>query len=159
MTRGAATEVETTAGEALSPELVLVSPDLRERALRELTLPHERNAAGRPAVRLPELARDHAEDPDDVEVSLLRATGDAVLHVAVLAALFVLVVAGAAFGLTVAPGEPEPRFANRPAPPHPISPAIGTAAVQGDVSVGRRPGRAVDGWRRSFPVRLTSEGS
>lgn len=157
MTWRAATEVEKTAGEPLSPELVLVSPDLRERALRELTFPHERNGTGPPAVHLLELAREQPEERDHVEVSLLRTAGDVVLHVAGIAVLFVLVVAGAAFGLTIAPGETEPRFATSPAPSRPSSPAIGTAAVSGSVSVDERAG-GVDRWRRSFPLRLTTYG-
>jgi hypothetical protein len=149
MTLRAATEVEMTAGEPLSPELVLVSPDLRERALRELTLPHERSGTGPPAVRLVELAREEPEERDDVEVSLLRTAGEAARHVAALAVVFVLFVAGAAFGLTIAPGEAEPRFATSPAPMRPGSPAIGTPAVSGDVTVDERVSN-VDAWRRSF---------
>jgi hypothetical protein len=154
MTLGAATDSETTAPDPLSPELVLVSPDLRERALRELAHPHEPNGARPPALRLVELARDQADEPDDVEVSLLRAASDAIRHVAVLAVLFVLVVAGAATGLTLAPGEPAPRLATGPAPPRPVSPAIGTAAFSG----GGRTVHGVDHWRRSLPVRLTTYG-
>jgi hypothetical protein len=159
MTWAAATEAERTAGEPLSPELVLVSPDLRERALRELTFPHERNGAGPPAVRLLELARDHHPQTDDeVEVSLLRAAGDALLHVAALGVVLVLVVAGMAFGLTIGPEEPRPELASRPAL-HPASPGIGTAVAGGDVSVERQPGRAPDRWRRSpGPIGLTREG-
>jgi hypothetical protein len=151
---GAATDAESTAGEPLSPELVLVSPDLRERALRELAYPQEPNEARPPALRLVELASDHPDEPDDIEVSLLRTAADAIRHVAVLAVLFVLVVAAAATALTFAPGEPAPRFATGPAPPRPVSPAIGTAAI----SAGGRTAHSVDRWRRSLPVRLTTYG-
>jgi hypothetical protein len=154
MTWGAATESEQTAGEPLSPELVLVSPDLRERALRELTFPHERKAATPPALRLVESPQDQPDEPGDDHVSLLQAAGDSLLHVTVLAVLFVLVVAGVATALTLAPGEPAPRFANGPAAPRPVSPEIGTAAVSSDA----RTAHGVDRWRRSGPVRLTTYG-
>jgi hypothetical protein len=157
MTWEAATEAEKV-DEPLSPELVLVSPDLRERALAELTLPHERNGARQPALRLLQLARDEPEERDDVEVSLLRTARDAVLHVGALAVLLVLVIAGAAFGLTIAPGETEPRFAPPPVTPQPTSPAIATAAVSPRLSVAARPGGTVDSWRRNPPVRLTTYG-
>jgi hypothetical protein len=159
MTGGVATEAEKTNDVPLSPELVLVSPDLRERALRELTLPHESNGAKPHPFRLLDFPRVHVEEPEDMDVSLLRTAGDAIVHVALLAALFVLVVAGAAFGLTIAPGETEPELAKRPAPLPSAAPVIGTAVVQGDVSVERQPGRAHDPWRPSpGPVGLTTQG-
>lgn len=157
MTWGAATDEEKKTGEPLSPELVLVSPDLRERALAELTLPHERNGARQPALRLLELAREEPEERD-VEVSLLRTARDAVLHVAGMAVLLVLVIAGTAFGLTIAPRETEPRFATTLAAPQPTSPSIATAAVSGHVPGSARPGGTLDSWRRSPPVRLTTYG-
>jgi hypothetical protein len=158
MTWGAATEAEQAAGEPLSPELVLVSPDLRERALRELACADERDWATPRVLRLVVSAQDRSDEPDDDEVSLLRTAGDSLLHVAVLAALFVLVVSGVATALTIAPGEPAPRFATGPAPPRPVSPAIGTAAVSAGVPGGGRPARSVDRWRRNLPVRLTTHG-
>jgi hypothetical protein len=159
MTRGVATEAEKTVEVPLSPELVLVSPDLRERALRELTVPHEGNGTKPHPLRLLDFARLYSEEPQEVEVSLLRAAGDAIVHVAVLAALFVMVVTGAAFALTIAPGETEPELAKRPPSPRSAAPGIGTAVVQSDVSVERQPGRALDPWRHSpGPVGLTTQG-
>lgn len=158
--RGAGTEAEQTV-EPLSPELVLVSPDLRERALRELALPRESNEVKPHPVaplRVSDFIRDDAQEPDE-DVSILRATGDAVVHVAVFAALFLLVVAGAAFGLTIAPGEIEPELASRRAPAHPAPPGIGSAVVQSDVSVERQPGLARSPGRQSpSPVGLTAQG-
>src|ERR671915_11033 len=156
----AATEAEQRLGEPLSPELVLVSPELRERALRELTTPSESDGV-KPhplaPLRLTDFVLDDAEHPDG-DVSLLRATGDAVAHVAVFAVLFLLVVAGAAFALTIAPGEIEPELASRRAAPHP-APGIGTAVVQSDFSAERQPGRAQDPSRQSpGPVGLTAQG-
>src|SRR5918992_2505760 len=201
-TSGAATEAEQTVGEPRSPELVLVSPDLRERELRELTFPSESNGVKPGPLRLPDFVREDAEQPEegvpllratgdpvvhlallakpeverrltkqatmsraatvaehpDGDVSLLRATGDAVAHVAVFAVLFLLVVAGAAFALTIAPGEIEPELASRRAAPHP-APGIGTAVVQSDFSAERQPGRAQDPSRQSpGPVGLTAQG-
>jgi hypothetical protein len=158
---GAATEAEQTLDEPLSPELVLVSPDLRERALRELKLPRESHGV-KPQplapVRLSDFIRDDAQAPDE-DVSILRATGDAVVHVAAFAAVFLLVVAGAAFGLTIAPGEIEPKLASRGAAPHPAPPGIGTAVVRSDVSPERQPGRAHDPGRQSpSRVGLTAQG-
>jgi hypothetical protein len=159
MTWGVATEAETTVEVPLSPELVLVSPDLRERALRELTLPHESNGTRPHPLLLRDFARLHAAEPEEIEVSLLRGAGEAIVQVAVFAALFVLVVAGAAFGLTIAPGETEPELASRPASLRPDAPGIGTAAVHGDVSVERQQGRVRDPWRHSpGPIGLTTQG-
>jgi hypothetical protein len=159
MTWQAATEAVKTSDVPLSPELVLVSPDLRERALRELTLPRERNGTKPHPLRLGELSRLLAEEPEEADVSLLRVAGDAIVHVALLAVLFVLVVAGAAFGLTIAPGETEPELATRAPSVRAAAPEIGTAVVQGGVSIERQPGRADDPWRHSpGPVGLTPHG-
>jgi hypothetical protein len=164
--RGAATEAETNIG-PLSPELVLVSPELREPALRELDLRHQRNGV-KPHSDLLDLARARADDHDDVEhgrptpePTLLLVAGAAAVRAAVLAAVFVAAVAGAAFGLTIAPGETEPRLAmpanqdeagrpverawrSRPEPrPARLQPAgrgIGTATVLEDMSrLSERP--------------------
>jgi hypothetical protein len=149
MTWAAATDAEETAREPLSPELVLVSPDLRERALRELTFPHERNRARPPQLRVLELARDHPEDPEEEQASLLRAAGAAVLNFTAVAVLLVLIVAGTAVGLTVVGGQAEPELASRPAAVPPASQGIGSAVVDDAAVVEPQPGRAPDRWRRS----------
>jgi hypothetical protein len=149
----AATQAEQTFGVPLSPELVLVSPELRELALRELALPHERNGV-KPQSDLLNLARSRAVEPHPAP-SLVRVAGAATVRAAVFAAVFVTAVAGVALGLTLAPGETEPRLAPpdtgpetpppverawrppgqaRPARVQPASRGIGTAAVHDSVS-------------------------
>jgi hypothetical protein len=157
MSRGLATEAESTAAVPLSPELVLVSPELRERALRELELPRERNGV-KPHSDLLYLARERHESEHRhpaPEAPLLRVAGAAVVRVAALSVVFVLAVAGAAFGLTIAPDGTEPRLALplsrseggepvgrawrstgeiKPSSFHSTSAAIGTAVVDAGVS-------------------------
>jgi hypothetical protein len=87
----------------LSPELVLVSPELRELALRQLDLPYERNGG----TTRPRAARAEAVD----EPSFLRVTALAAVRSAALAGALFGSVAAAAVGLTVAPDETEPRLA------------------------------------------------
>jgi hypothetical protein len=152
-TRGVATEAESTAAVPLSPELVLVSPELREQALRELVLPHERNGVKRHSDLL-HLARDRDElerSHPAPEPRLLRVAGVAVVRVAAFSVVFVLAVAGAAFGLTMAPDRTQPRLAVpadqsdarrawrstrqiKPSSLQRASPAIGTAVVHAGVS-------------------------
>lgn len=179
-------EAQTNIG-PLSPELVLVSPELRELALRELDLPYQPNGAKPHAhADLLNLARNRDVDRElesgrpAEEPPLLRVAGAAAVRAAVLAALFVVAVAGAAFGLTVADGKTEPKLAMpenrsearqpvqrawrsapepRPDPLHPASRGIGTAAVYGGSSLERRSAPATARSRRSrSPVGLTSHG-
>jgi hypothetical protein len=154
---------------------VLVSPELRELALREISLPHERNGL-KPQLDLLELARERPREEDQGEHAgparerpFLYAAAAAVLRSAVVAASFVVVVAAAAFGLTIAPPEKAPRLAPpvgqsearqplepverawRSAPePKPPSPAaaprgIGTAALHGRAEPAQTTGVAPRG--------------
>jgi hypothetical protein len=161
---GFLTEPDATVGLPLSPELVLVSPELRELALREIRLPHERNGV-KPQLDLLDLARDRAQDGAagaevPLEPPFLRAAAVAAVRSAVVAASFIVVVAAAAFGLTIAPPEAEPRLAgpvdgSEPRPPaerawrsapEPKPPSrgaaprgIGTAALHGRPERTQRP--------------------
>jgi hypothetical protein len=86
---GLATEPDQTVGLPLSPELVLISPELREFALREVRLPYERNGV-KPQLDLLDLARDRAQDgPARAEAALeppfLRAAAVAAVRSAVVA--------------------------------------------------------------------------
>jgi hypothetical protein len=129
---GLSTEPDETLGLPLSPELVLVSPELRELALREISLPHERNGV-KPQLDLLDLARERAPAEDEGEDAgparerpFLYAAAAAVLRSAVVAASFVVVVAAAAFGLTIAPSETAPRLAppvNQTEARQPLEPA------------------------------------
>jgi hypothetical protein len=133
-TRGPAQDAETTSG-PMSPELVLVSPQLRERALRELVLPHERNGVKGHSDLL-DLVRDRDElehTPPALEPPLLRVAGAAVVRVAAFSVVFVLAVAGAALGLTMAPDRTRP-----------------TLAVTADQSEGRRA------WRSTRQIKPSS---
>jgi hypothetical protein len=183
---GLPTEPEHIDRLPLSPELVLVSPDLRELALREISLPHERNGV-KPQLDLLELARERPREEDEGEHAgparerpFLYAAAAAVLRSAVVAASFVVVVAAAAFGLTIAPPEKAPRLAPpvtqteaglpaerawRSAPePKPPSPGaaprgIGTAALHGRPE---RAQRTVDVTPRGLLIRnlnALAEGS
>jgi hypothetical protein len=162
---GLATEPDETVGLPLSPELVLVSPELREFALREVRLPYERNGV-KPQLDLLDLARDRADDGAErveapVEPPFLRAAAVAAVRSAVVAASFIVVVAAAAFGLTIAPPQAEPRLAGpvdgsepRPpgerawrsapepkaAPPAPAAQGIGSAALHGGAPPAPRSG-------------------
>ena len=133
-TRGPAQDAETTFG-PWSPELVLVSPELREPALRALELPHERNGV---TPSSSERVGDESGAPAR-EPSILRAAAVATVRAAALAAALVMAVAAAAFGLTVAPDGTEPRLTPRvqsetqPASSaplvQPVTPSIGTAVA------------------------------
>jgi hypothetical protein len=133
-TRGAAEDAETTFG-PWSPELVLVSPELRESALRALALPHERNGV----IPSPLKPAEDRSGALEREPSILRAAAVAAIRTAVLSGALVMAVAAAAFGLTVAPDGTEPKLAPRfpgEAQPEsfapvvqPVTPSIGTAVA------------------------------
>jgi hypothetical protein len=172
-TPGLATEAENTAGEPLSPELVLVSPELREVALRELTISQRLNGAKPPPDRLSAFARaraghgDEADREDPVsEPPILQAAAAATVRAAAMAAIFVLAVAGAVFGLTIAANERGPevmRSAKPTAVPQLVEGrGIGSAAACGGVSNEQRPGHASAQMRRaprtSIPPRAGPPG-
>jgi hypothetical protein len=151
VTRVPAQDAENTFG-PWSPELVLVTPELRERALREHVLPHERNGVKRHSDLLYLVRdRDELEDtPPAPEPPLLRVAGVAAVRVAAYSVVFVLAVAGAALGLTMAPDRSHPTLVVtadqsaeqrawrstrqiKPSPLQSAAPAIGTAVVHAGV--------------------------
>jgi hypothetical protein len=96
--------------EPLSPELVLVSPDLREIALRQLAAEPTRD---RPTHWLETFDREAADDvgpKDTPREGLLRALTRATLRSAASAALAFGVVAGVATVLTLSGERGEPRL-------------------------------------------------
>jgi hypothetical protein len=172
---GLATHAENADQLPLSPELVLVCPELRELALREVPLPYERNGV-KPQLDLLDLARARAaregpeQRPQPPEPAFVRAAAVAVVRAAVVAVAFVAVVAAAAVGLTIAPPQTEPRLAPppnqteprrpvernwrsapepKPAPTAPASQGIGAPALQRGVA--KDPAQAPGGIRLGYP--------
>jgi hypothetical protein len=159
----------------LSPELVLVSPELRELALRELTAAPASNGSTSPPSRPPQ-EEPIAGDTLETTGSWLRGLARGVLHAAAFAAVSLALIAGAASVLTLAGGQNGPELADRAheperirrewrspdraAPPRPKSPlqGIGAAAVHDRRTVGpKKPLRAAAGSRLG-PLGLTSYG-
>jgi hypothetical protein len=157
----------------LSPELVLVSPELREFALGQLPDQAGRNGTGRPETAPSESYGDEAGA--DQRDGLLRALGLAVLRSTALAAAFIAVIGGAAGVITISGGPNAPELASErkrldprerqlrsladepTRPPLPKTQGIGRTVVHGAPSAERpRPPAAATS--PSAPRRLTSYG-
>lgn len=159
-TNVAAAEAETYSG-PFSPELVLVTPELRELALQKLVLPGEPNGvkAHSDLLRLARERDDLNREREAKEPSLLRVAADAALRTSVMAVAFLLAVGGTSFGLTIAADGDQPRLVTAAKPParFAVSPAVGTAAVY--LPVLRSNDRAAgsrDHWRAgSLELRLS----
>jgi hypothetical protein len=164
-------ELDQPGKEPLSPELVLVSPELRELALRELTATPVANGSAFPSGRPPPAATAAGHTPATTGM-LLRGLARTIFRVTAFVAVTVALVAGAASVLTIAGGRSGPQLANRTEQPKPIrrewrSPGraapksppqvIGTADHDGPaVSPQSATDPAADG--RNQPLGLTSYG-
>lgn len=159
-TKVAAAEAATYSG-PFSPELVLVTPELRELALQKVGLPGERNGnmAHSDLLRLARERDDLDRVRETREPSLLRVAADAALRTSVMAIAFLLAVGGTSFGLTIAADDDQPRLVTPAKPParSPVSPAVGTAAVYlPELRSDDRTSGSRDHWRAgSLELRLS----
>jgi hypothetical protein len=112
-------ELEQPGKAPLSPELVLVSPELRELALRELTATPAANGSAFPSRRPPPAATAAGHTPATTG-TLLRGLARTTFRVTAFVAVTLALVVGAASVLTIAGGRSGPQLANRTEQPEPI---------------------------------------